>query len=145
MAGMSEDWWDYVARIAGPDATQKDISTRTGIEQSSISRWKLQRNTPNADTVIRFARCYDESPISALIAAGYLRWDELDGDVEIVTTPMSSVGTGEIVRKIRELFGELQRRVPEVGAIVDESQDWPESFFEGVSKKPPPVRRSKHR
>jgi transcriptional regulator with XRE-family HTH domain len=141
---MPEDWWDYVARTAGPDATQKDISERTGIEQSSISRWKLRKNTPNADAVVRFARAYGQSPLAALIAARYLDADEVAGVVEIVGTATSELSVSELVGQIRDLFGELQRRVPEVGAIVNKPEDWSEGFFEGVSDKPPTVRRGKN-
>jgi transcriptional regulator with XRE-family HTH domain len=141
---MPEDWWDYVTRIAGRDATQKDISERTGIEQSSISRWKLSKNTPSADLVVRFARSYGQPPVAALIAARYLDVDEVNGAVEIVSAPTSEISNGELVVQIRDLFSELRRRIPAVDAVVDKSQDWDESFFEGVSEKEPPVRRGKN-
>jgi transcriptional regulator with XRE-family HTH domain len=144
-AFMPEDWWDYVSRIAGPDAAQKDIAEHTGIEQSTLSRWKLHKNPPNADAVVRFARSYGQSPIAALIAARYLDVDEANNVVEIVTAPASELSTSELVGQIRDLFGELRRRIPEIGAVVDKAQDWPESFFEGASEQSAPVRRSKHR
>lgn len=143
-AFMPENWWDYVSRIAGPDATQKDIAERTGIEQSSISRWKLRKNTPHAEAAVRFARSYGESPIAALIAARYLNPDEAGGVVEIVATATSELSTSELVGQLRDLFDELRRRLPEVGGAVDKAQDWPESFFEGDSDESPSVRRGQN-
>jgi transcriptional regulator with XRE-family HTH domain len=141
---MPEDWWDYVTRIAGPDATQKDIADRTGIEASTLSRWKFRKNPPAVEGVLQFARGYGQNPVAALIVAGYLRADEVDGVVEIVTTATSELSIRQLVGKIRELFNELQSRVPPVvGDGIDEGQDWPESFFEGVGHEPPPVRRRK--
>jgi transcriptional regulator with XRE-family HTH domain len=140
---MPENWWDYVTRIAGPDAAQKDIAEHTGIEQSTLSRWKLHKNPPNADAVVRFARSYGESPIAALIAAGYLDISEANSVAEIVAAP-TRLSVGQLVGQIRDLFNELQRRVPEVSAIVDKAQDWPESFFEGSGHEAPPVGRSEN-
>jgi hypothetical protein len=142
-AFMPEDWWSYVTRIAGIDATQKDIAEHTRIEQSTLSRWKLRKNPPNADAVIQFARSYRQNPVAALIAARYLRADEVDGVVEIATSA-SDLSIGELVNSLIAQFNELRRRVPQVGGIIDKAEDWPEGLFEGVSEKPPPVRRGKN-
>jgi transcriptional regulator with XRE-family HTH domain len=107
---MPEDWWDYVSRIAGRDAIQKDISERTGIEQSTLSRWKLRKNPPNADAVVQFARSYGQSPVAALIAARYLDLADVDGAIEIVDTATSDLSTAELVKRIHELLDELERR-----------------------------------
>jgi transcriptional regulator with XRE-family HTH domain len=140
---MPSAWWAYVTRTAGTEATQKDIAEATGIEQSSISRWKLGKNTPHADAVVHFARSYQASPVAALIAAGYLSPDEVEGVVEIAATPISQLTTSEVVGQLRDLFNELQRRVPTVGDIVgdvvDKTENWPKGFRDGVRKQPPPV------
>ena len=133
-SSMPESWWDYVTRVAGPDATQKDIAERSGIEQSSISRWKLHKNTPNADAVVRFARAYGDSPIAALIAARYLQADEVAGIIEI--------GAGLSDIPTRELLGELLRRIPPgIARGSEDDSQWPEGFFEGSPNEAPSIRR----
>ncbi|GAB7068437.1 helix-turn-helix transcriptional regulator [Mycobacterium hodleri] len=69
-------WWRYVVTVAG-DATQKDIASATGIDQSSISRWHRGTNAPRAEAVVAFARAYERSPVEALVAAGYLSSSEM--------------------------------------------------------------------
>lgn len=51
---------------------------------------------------------------------------------------LSNVPTAELVDQIRALFHELRRRLP---ADVNEPQDWPQRFFEGVTDEPPTDRR----
>lgn len=83
--------------------TQRQIAAITGIEQSGISRWKLGKNAPSADNVIKFARAYHRSPIEALIAAGYVDATEVNGIIEVGAS-VSDVPSDE-------LLGELGRRL----------------------------------
>jgi transcriptional regulator with XRE-family HTH domain len=76
-------WWRYVVTVTG-EATQKDIASATGIDQSSISRWQRGTSTPRAEAVVAFARAYERSPVEALVAAGYLSSSEI-GMVELTT------------------------------------------------------------
>lgn len=55
------------------------------------------------------------------------------------------VSAADLVGQIRELFSELRRRVPEVGAVVDESQVWSQGFVEGLRDELPPVGRREDR
>jgi transcriptional regulator with XRE-family HTH domain len=146
---MPADWWAYVTRTAGMEATQKDIAERAEMEQSSLSRWKLGKNPPDAENVVRFARAYGKPPVGALIAAGYLEPHEADQVVEIDAKPISKLSISELVAQLRELFAELQRRIPMIGDIIndvtDDSEDWAEGFSEGDCEQPPPVRGRKHR
>jgi transcriptional regulator with XRE-family HTH domain len=145
---MPEGWWDYVVRTAGTEATQKDIAKHTGIEQSTLSRWKLGKNPPDAKAVVGFALAYKQHPVAALIAAGYLDAKDVEGVVEIVATPMSKLSINEIVGQLRELFAELQRRVPVIRDIVDavdDAENWPQDFSEGEGEQSAPVRRRKNR
>ncbi|MCT7657643.1 helix-turn-helix domain-containing protein [Mycobacterium deserti] len=97
-------WWRYVVTVTG-EAAQKDIAAITGIDQSSISRWQRGTNTPRAEAVVALARAYGRSPVEALVAAGYLRSDEL-GVVELTTL------TGDLTRaSIDSLLSEIRRRV----------------------------------
>jgi transcriptional regulator with XRE-family HTH domain len=63
-------WWEYVVRVAGKNATQKDIAQATGLDPASVSRWKT--GTARADLAVQFARAYHRPPVESLIAAGYL-------------------------------------------------------------------------
>ncbi len=112
-------WWRYVATVTG-NATQKDIATATGIDQSSISRWQRGTNTPSAEAVIALARTYRRSPVEALVAAGYLCSGEL-GVVELTTL------TGDLSgASIDSLLGEVRRRL--LAARPDEPQSWPSGW-----------------
>lgn len=112
-------WWRYVVTVTG-GAAQKDIAASTGIDQSSISRWQRATNSPRAEAVVALARAYGHSPVEALVAAGYLKSDEL-GVVELTTL------TGDLTRvSIDSLLSEVRRRVLAVG--VDDAQRWPASW-----------------
>jgi hypothetical protein len=54
---------------------------------------------------------------------------------------LADVPTGELIGEIRELFTELRRRIPEVDAVVNEPQDWSQSYREGLRGESPPMRR----
>lgn len=109
-------WWRYVLTVTG-NASQKDIATATGIDQSSISRWQRGANTPRAEAVVAFARAYGRSPVEALVAAGYLSSSEV-GVVELTTL------TGDLTSvSIDSLLNELRRRV--LAASPEDAQSWP--------------------
>jgi transcriptional regulator with XRE-family HTH domain len=121
-------WWRYVVTVTG-NATQKDIASATGIDQSSISRWQRGTNTPRAEAVVAFARAYGRSPVEALVAAGYLSPTEL-GVVEMTTL------TGDLSRaSIDSLLSEIRRRV--LAANPQDGHFWPV----GWSTDNPGVRR----
>jgi transcriptional regulator with XRE-family HTH domain len=54
-----ESWWEHVTRIAGTN--RKAILARTGLYPTALSRWRLGRNPPSAELIIKFARAYDRS------------------------------------------------------------------------------------
>jgi transcriptional regulator with XRE-family HTH domain len=110
-------WWRYVVAVTGA-ATQKDIASATGIDQSSISRWQRGTNTPRAEAVVAFARAYDRSPVEALVAAGYLSSDEI-GVVELTTLSGDLSGAS-----VDMLLGELRRRILAATAS-EQAQPWP--------------------
>jgi transcriptional regulator with XRE-family HTH domain len=123
-------WWQYVVTVTG-DAAQKDIAAATGIDQSSISRWQRETNTPRAEAVVAVGRAYRRSPVEALVAAGYLFSDEL-GVVELTTL------TGDLRgASIDSLLSEIRRRV-----LAGGSED-PESWPPGWSADDPGMGRSK--
>lgn len=122
-------WWRYVVTVTG-DASQKVIAETTGIDQSSISRWRRGSITPRAEAVVAFARAYSRSPVEGLVAAGYLSATDL-GVVELTTL------TGDLTgASIDALLSEIRRRV--LAATPDDGQRWPA----GWSADDPRMRRN---
>jgi len=95
-------WAEYVKRVA-PGAIQAEIAELAGIDQTGVSRWLAGRTVPRVESVIRFARNLQRSPIEALVAAGYLTVAEAGLD------PMLEVSVRDIPTD--ELLAEIRRRV----------------------------------
>jgi transcriptional regulator with XRE-family HTH domain len=113
-------WWRYVVTVTG-EATQKDIASATGIDQSSISRWQRGTSTPRAEAVVAFARAYERSPVEALVAAGYLSSSEI-GVAGLTTL------TGDLRgASVDMLLGELRRRIL-VAPASEQAQPWPQGW-----------------
>jgi transcriptional regulator with XRE-family HTH domain len=109
-------WWRYVVTVTG-NATQSEIASVTGIDQSTISRWQRGTNTPRAEAVVAFARAYGRSPVEALVAADYLTSEDM-GVVEMTTL------TGDLTRVSSDsLLSELRRRL--FAAAPGDSPPWP--------------------
>ena len=104
-------WSDYVRRHAR-GLTQVQVSEKTGLAQTAISRW-LREDTlvPQAEYVVRFARGFGQNPVEALIVAGYITAAEA-GAVTVVPTSISEFTEAE-------LLDELRRRV-EVRRVMAE-------------------------
>jgi transcriptional regulator with XRE-family HTH domain len=80
------------------------IAEKTGLAQSSVGAWlRGQPGVPRAESVIAFARAFRQSPIEALVAAGYLSTEEAGMTQR---TPLSQYSRDE-------LFDELGTRFPE--------------------------------
>ncbi|MGV1006672.1 MAG: helix-turn-helix domain-containing protein [Candidatus Nanopelagicales bacterium] len=131
---MAETWADYTRRITA-GATQADIAARTGIEQSSISRWRQGRNTPRAELVVAFARSYDRNPVEALIVAGYLDRNEVGGVIELETS-LSVVSTDQLLDEMRRRFSDIQRRLAAVAP--SDTNAWPDHWTDPASYQQPP-------
>lgn len=67
----------WLKELAGDD-TQKVISQKSGINESTLSR-QLSRGTFRPEMVIALCRGYDRSPVTGLIETGYLREWEAEG------------------------------------------------------------------
>lgn len=70
-------WPEYLSAITD-GAPGARIAEKTGIPESTISRWFSGKAEPRPKQVVAVARAYGQSPLQALIAAGYLDADELD-------------------------------------------------------------------
>ena len=101
---MRVSWSDYVKRVGGR-MTHAQMAEQSGVAVSNIGRWiRGEPGLPRAESVIAFARAFGQSPLEALIAAGYLSMDEA-GATPRLRTPLRDFSYGELV-------GELQRRDP---------------------------------
>lgn len=102
---MRESWTDYVGRIT-EGRPRKEVAAAAGIDVSGISRWLNSASMPRAEKVISFARGLAQSPVEALIAAGYLDEGDVDNAVEVVQS-LSALSDDAL---IEELAGRLRRR-----------------------------------
>jgi hypothetical protein len=98
-AELSTEWARWLIAIAGREARQVDISERTGIDQSTVSRWLAHGHLPGAVTAVTVARAYRVDPVEALIAAAYLTRE----DVELPSVDARQIPT-------RILLDEIARR-----------------------------------
>lgn len=97
-----ETWPEYLRRIVG-NHSQSLIAQHVGVGRLSVCNWMQGKTRPKAETVIQVARMYGRSPVEALLAAGYLNRDELDGPMEIRISPRELSNS--------DLAAEVQRRL----------------------------------
>lgn len=100
------DWTTYVRRVVGTD-TQTQVAARTGINQTTISRW-LNPDTSegrrlSSQAVATFARGYGRDVLEAFVVAGFLEPEEANmatsEPVDLTEVPQA------------ELLAEVQRRM----------------------------------
>lgn len=98
-----ETWSEYVRRVTHP-LTQTQIAEKTGIAQTNIGRWmRGARGLPKAEYVVTLAREFNQNPVEALVAAGYLRHDEVGVSFKPKSgrTPIKDYSTDELLTEIR--------------------------------------------
>lgn len=71
------NWAEYLRIITDGD-TNRAISQRTGIPDSTISRWLSGQALPRPRQVVDVARAYEVDPLNALVGAGYLDQADID-------------------------------------------------------------------
>lgn len=105
-AGVAETWPQYLRRISG-GATQAQIAERIGLGRLSVYNWLHGKTQPKAETVMTVARAYGRSPIEALLAAAYLRGDEVRLPIERRSSP-ADIGADELAAEVRRRIVALQ-------------------------------------
>lgn len=85
-------WRQYVRTIATGD-TNVEISRKTGIGQSTISRW----GTPRIQDAVAFARGYNQPVLEALIAAGFITAADAHADITISIQKRENLTNPEIL------------------------------------------------
>lgn len=93
-------WHQYVRTIAGAD-TNVQISKKTGIGPSTISRW----GTAKPQDAIAFARGYQQPVLEALIAAGYITATEATADVAIEIQKTDEISDSQFVTMLAQRLG----------------------------------------
>lgn len=100
------DWTTYVRRVVGTD-TQTQVAAKTGINQTTISRWlnpdAAEGRRLSSQAVAAFARGYDRKVVEAFVVAGFLT------PAEANMTTSEPVDLSEVPRD--ELLAEIQRRM----------------------------------
>ncbi|WP_162942664.1 helix-turn-helix domain-containing protein [Cryobacterium soli] len=71
------NWAEYLRIITDAD-TNRIISQRTGIPDSTISRWLSGQAYPRPRQVVDVARAYGVNPLNALVGAGYLDQSDIE-------------------------------------------------------------------
>lgn len=94
-------WHQYVHTIAAGD-TNVEISRKTGINPSKISRWGQQ---PKAEDAVAFARGYSQPALEALIAAGYITAEDAKARVEIDVLRPEQMTNQRVVELVAERLG----------------------------------------
>jgi hypothetical protein len=74
---MREELEEWLAEVVG-DASSREMGTRLDINHATVAR-HLAEDIPPAPTLIGLARAYDANPVDALIAAGWITTDEVQG------------------------------------------------------------------
>lgn len=73
MARRRLSWPEYVAHWIEADERQIDVARRTGIDQTTVSRWlNGERRSITSQSVAKFARAYGRPVLEAFVVAGFL-------------------------------------------------------------------------
>ena len=78
-----EDWTAYVQRITH-GVPAEDTAQAAGVHVTTVYRWLRNPKQKSPEQVIKFARGLRQSPVEALIAAGYLEPAEVSGVIEVI-------------------------------------------------------------
>lgn len=105
---VQETWSQYLRRISG-GATQAKIAERIGLGRLSVGNWLHGKTRPKPETVMLVARAYGRSPIEALLAASYLRSEEVRLPIERRSSP-ADFAAEELATEVRRRLFALERR-----------------------------------
>jgi transcriptional regulator with XRE-family HTH domain len=95
-----EDWSEYVRRIVG-DLNQLEIAAKTGLAQTNIGRWlRGIPQAPKVESVVAFARAFNQPPVEALVAAGYITAEEAGVKARKTRTPLREYSQVELLDEL---------------------------------------------
>lgn len=101
MSHTAARWAEYVRSVIDDDK-QLVVAAKTGINQTTISRWLNGDNDrrTRAETVVQLARTYDANVLEALAAAGIISDDEAGTPPPTRRVDISSVSTSMLLREL---------------------------------------------
>jgi transcriptional regulator with XRE-family HTH domain len=94
------------------DTVLPQIAGRIGIGRLSVYNWLQGKTRPKAETVITVARVFGRPPVEALLAAAYLRDEELDQAVEVRVSPRD-LPAEEIAAEVHRRLAALEEALEE--------------------------------
>lgn len=96
-------WTQYVERVA-QGRRQADIADMAGVNQSTVSNWLRGKGHVSPENAMNLSRMAGDGPIVGLLAAGYLREDEVDGVVRI-DPDITKETAGELLTELGRRLG----------------------------------------
>jgi transcriptional regulator with XRE-family HTH domain len=94
----TENWTNYVQRVM-QGRERADVARAAGVNVSGLSRWINEVSRPSAEKAVDFARGLGQSPVAALIAAGYLDFTEVKEAVK-VTRSIDKIPDDELLKTL---------------------------------------------
>lgn len=82
------------------------IAHKVGVDPATIGRWRTGAVDPKPRQVVEYARAYGQSPLAALIAAGYLTQEEIELPINIPNVSVADFDdltlAEELLSRVRE-------------------------------------------
>lgn len=105
-------WNEYMAATA-EGLNDARIAEALSISPSTVGRWRAGTVDPKPRQVVAFARAFNDNPLAALVAAGYLTADDLGDDVT-VRLPADVADVSTI-----QLLDEVTSRLESTAAVMN--------------------------
>lgn len=106
-SAMTNKTWRAFIDTHSRNETNAAIAKRLGIAASNITRWRAGTSTPDPQKAVDFANAYKVSPLSALVAAGYLEESTLDHAL-VAPADLSEIDTAQLLDELQRRLGELR-------------------------------------
>jgi len=115
-----ETWWQYVERVTD-GASQVAIAAATGLDKTTVWRWKARKANPKPEAVIDLARAYNRPITEALAAAGFISRDEA-GITEVpVKIDLSELDNDDLLEEVRRRMIRHSSSTEEVEHVPERS------------------------
>lgn len=90
-------------------APQKEIAERSGVDPTTISRWKRPEGGTRPENVAAFARAYGRPVLEAFVAAGYLTAEEAEGRIRVSVVDPGAWSDEQLVEALTVRLQNLRR------------------------------------
>lgn len=94
-------WPQYIDATRGTDPNTV-IASKVGVDPVTVGRWRAGTHDPKPRQVVEYARAYGLSPLSALVAAGYLTEDEIGIEVSVPTMTLSDFSVNQLAEELAQ-------------------------------------------